>query len=81
MVNALFRRTFDKPYGRKMMELFVTRQDSDIRNIETGVIAALQNVLVKVFRVLLALFACVKQPYCWSVALVCYAFDVNISIS
>jgi len=44
LVNALFRRTFDGTYGRKMMELFVTRQDSDIRNIESGIMAALQDV-------------------------------------
>lgn len=44
LVNALFRRTFDGAYGRKMMELFITRQDSDIKNIESGVIAALQDI-------------------------------------
>ena len=44
LVNALFRRTFDGSYGRKMMELFVTRQDSDIKNIENGVINALQDL-------------------------------------
>lgn len=44
LVNALFRRTFDGTYGRKMMELFITRQDSDIRNIENGVMSALQDL-------------------------------------
>ena len=44
LVNALFRRTFDGSYGRKMMELFVTRQDSDIKNIESAVINALQDM-------------------------------------
>ena len=44
LANALFRRTFNGSYGRKMFQLFVTRQDSDIKNIENAIFSALQDL-------------------------------------